>query len=172
MDYSNNYSNSHTHTEVTTPSTSTPVRGTSPNPDPDQISHASATTRSAPKNPFISPFSTRPSSFRGSSSAIDINQQSLSQRYFHSRRVKKGQVERPWLDKKDPRQKYTTIIPLGGILLGLAIAGFLIYDGLKSVVNHQYCQILDEDWSKGFNTDVWTKEVEVGGFGYVFIVCF
>ena len=28
-----------------------------------------------------------------------------------------------------------------------------------------YCQILDEDFSGGFNTNVWTKEAEVGGFG-------
>ena len=99
-------------------------------------------------------------------SALEINQQLLSQRYFHSRRVKKGQIERPWLDKKDPRQKWTWIIPLGGIFLGLAVAGFLVWDGLRSVVNHQYCPVLVEDWSEGFNTDVWTKEAEVGGFGY------
>ena len=53
-----------------------------------------------------------------------------------------------------------------GIFLGLAVAGFLVWDGLRSVVNHQYCPVLDEDWSKGFNTAVWTKEAEVGGFGY------
>jgi len=127
----------------------------------EEINHAAA------PNPFASPFaSTRASSIRGAS-AVDLHQHDINSRYFHSRRVKKGEVERPWLDKKDPREKWVTIIPLIGIGLGLAIAGFLIYDGLSSVVNHNYCPVLDEDWSRGFNTDVWTKEAQVGGFGYV-----
>ena len=74
-------------------------------------------------------------------------------------------MERPWLDRKDPKEKWVTIIPLIGLGLGIALAGFLVWDGLRSVVNHTYCPVLDEDWSEGFNTKVWTKEAEVGGFG-------
>ena len=157
MDYSNNYSNT---------GSNSPARRSTPSPDADQISAAPSqrSVPSQPKNPFLSPFSTRPSSFRGST-ALEFNQQALSQRYFHSRRVKKGQVERPWMEKKDPREKWTWIIPLCGIFLGLAIAGFLVWDGLRSVVNHTYCPVLMEDWSNGFNEAVWTKESEVGGFG-------
>ena len=70
------------------------------------------------------------------------------------------------MDKKDPREKWVTIIPIIGIVIGFALAVFLIYDGLQTVVNHTYCSVLDEDWSEGFNDKVWTKEVEVGGFGY------
>jgi len=69
------------------------------------------------------------------------------------------------MDKKDPREKWVTIIPIIGIVIGFALAGFLIYDGLQTVVNHTYCSVLDENWSEGFNEKVWTKEVEVGGFG-------
>ncbi|KAI7513464.1 putative beta-1,3-glucan-binding protein, partial [Hortaea werneckii] len=43
--------------------------------------------------------------------------------------------------------------------------GFLIYDGLQSVSNLNYCPVLDDDFSNGFNNKVWTKEVEVGGYG-------
>jgi hypothetical protein len=32
-------------------------------------------------------------------------------------------------------------------------------------VNHKYCEIFNEDFSNGLNSEVWTKEVEVGGFG-------
>jgi hypothetical protein len=117
--------------------------------------------------PFTAPFSTRPSSLHPSSSAVDLNQEKLSQRYFHSRRVRKGEVEKPWLDKKDPREKWVTIIPLIGLALGIGLAGFLVWDGLRTVVNHQYCLILDDNFSSGFNTKVWTKEAEVGGYGYV-----
>ena len=119
------------------------------------------------QNPFMSPFSTRPNSTPASSSAVDLNQQTLSQRYFHSRRVKKNEVEKPWLDKKDPREKWVTIIPIIGIFIGLAISGFLIWDGMRTVVNHEYCQVLDETWADGVDPKIWTKEVELGGFGYV-----
>lgn len=98
----------------------------------------------------------------GSSTGIQSMQ---PQRYFHSRRIKKGEIERPWLDRKDPKEKWVTIIPLIGIFLGLAVTGYLIYDGLSAVSNYKYCPVLDEDFSNGLNTQVWTKEVELGGYG-------
>lgn len=76
-------------------------------------------------------------------------------------------MERPWLNKKDPKEKWVTIIPIVGIFLGLAVTGVLIWDGLRSVVNHVYCPVLQENWSNGINNNVWVKECEVGGFGYV-----
>ncbi|KAI6854920.1 putative beta-1,3-glucan-binding protein, partial [Hortaea werneckii] len=82
-----------------------------------------------------------------------------------SRRIKKGELERPWMEKKDPKEKWVTIIPIIGILVGLGLTGFLIYDGLQSVSNLNYCPVLDDDFSNGFNNKVWTKEVEVGGYG-------
>ena len=124
------------------------------------------------ENPFASGTSTpgffsRPQSVTASSSALNLHQQEMSQRYFHSRRVKKGEVERPWLNKKDPREKWVTIIPLIGLALGFALAGFLVYDGLKSVTFHDYCKVLEDDFSGGLNSKIWTKEAEVGGFGSV-----
>lgn len=86
--------------------------------------------------------------------------------YFHSRRVRKGEIEKPWTKRKDPKEKWVTIIPLVGLALGVAIAAFLVYDGLKTVVNNTYDLVLDEDFSGGLNSKIWTKEVEVGGFGY------
>lgn len=114
-----------------------------------------------------SPFLSTPESRNGSSSAVSVYQQQKQQKYFHSRRVKKGEIERPWLDKKDPREKWVWIIPMIGMFIGLSLAALLIYDGLKAVINHEYCPVLDEDFSRGFDTDVWTKEAEVGGFGFV-----
>ncbi|KAF7511312.1 hypothetical protein GJ744_004877 [Endocarpon pusillum] len=114
-------------------------------------------------NPFASPYGSNAQSTQTSSAAL--HQQGLSQRYFHSRRVKKGEVEKPWTAHKDPREKWVTIIPLIGLFVGLAISGFLIYDGLRTVVNHEYCPILDEDFSKGLDEKIWLKEAEVGGFG-------
>jgi hypothetical protein len=140
----------------------TPMRPGTPesrsnNPFGDDISPAPRA------NPFSSPFNSRPASSFGSSSAVRAGLE--PSRYFHSRRVRKGEVEQPWKAKKDPKEKWVTIIPLIGLALGFAIAGFLVYDGISSVVHHKYCPVLDEDWSGGLNSAVWTKEAEVGGFG-------
>jgi len=52
-----------------------------------------------------------------------------------------------------------------GIVIGLGIAAFLVYNGISSVVNRKYCEVFVEDWNQGFREDIWTREVEVGGFG-------
>lgn len=114
-------------------------------------------------NPFATPYGSVPVSASGSTTALNMPQQ----RYFHSRRIKKGEMEKPWLDKKDPRAKWVTIIPCLGILVGLAITGFLVWDGLQDVSNKTYCTVYEDDFSNGFNSTIWTKEVEVGGYGYV-----
>ncbi|KAI9809251.1 MAG: hypothetical protein M1825_002542 [Sarcosagium campestre] len=85
--------------------------------------------------------------------------------YFRSRRVRKGEVERTWLGKKDPKEKWVTILPIVGVCLGLAIAGILVWDGLRTVVNNDYKLVLDESFSNGLDSKIWTKEVQVGGFG-------
>ncbi|MCJ1426790.1 hypothetical protein MMC29_004693 [Sticta canariensis] len=133
---------------------------------PESIAHPDS-INPAPRgqNPFASPFASASASRNASSSAVNMHQQQQQQKYFHSRRVRKGEIERPWLDKKDPREKWVTIIPLIGLALGFAFAGFLVYDGLKTVINHEYCPVLDEDFSGGLDPKVWTKEAEVGGFG-------
>jgi hypothetical protein len=86
-------------------------------------------------------------------------------KWFHSRRIKKGTMGKPWQEKKDPQEKWNTIIPLLGILLGFTIAGILVWDGIRSVVHHEYCTVLDEDWLNGFNSKAWIKEAELSGFG-------
>jgi hypothetical protein len=85
--------------------------------------------------------------------------------YFQSRRIKKGEEERPWLTEHDSREKWQTIIPCIGLVIGLATCAFLLYDGISSVTNNKYCPVLEDNFSSGFNDEIWTKEVEVGGFG-------
>lgn len=111
----------------------------------------------------ITPISTRsPAAI----SVVSFAQANIRNRYFHSRRIKDPkEIQKPWLEKKDPREKWVTIIPLMGIAIGLGIAAFLVFNGISSVVNHKYCEVFVEDWSQGFREDIWTREVEVGGFG-------
>lgn len=148
-----------TYTAATS-SSATPRRSGSPERDSINAAPQRGT------NPFGTPFASGPASRNASSSAVNLHHEQQNQKYFHSRRVKKGEIERPWLDKKDPREKWVTIIPLIGLALGFAFAGFLVYDGLKTVVKHDYCPVLDDDFSSGLDSKIWTKEAEVGGFGY------
>ncbi|KAK3396659.1 concanavalin A-like lectin/glucanase domain-containing protein [Sordaria brevicollis] len=121
------------------------------------------------ENPFASPNGTRPPSSHDAAShagaPIQYEAMPRGQRYFHSRRVRKGEVEKPWALKKHPKEKWVTIIPIIGVLVGLGISGFLIWDGIRSVVQHKYCLVLDEDWSQGIRDNVWQHEIQLGGFG-------
>ncbi|KIW82760.1 hypothetical protein Z517_02003 [Fonsecaea pedrosoi CBS 271.37] len=130
---------------------------------PDSATASGGYQHEKPVNPFLTPYASGDPS-RAASSAVLV-QPMLNQRYFHSRRVKKGEVEKPWTKVKDPREKWVTIIPLIGLAIGFGLAGLLVWDGLRTVVNHQYCPVYLDDFSSGFNSKIWTKEAEVGGFG-------
>ncbi|KAI9675299.1 MAG: hypothetical protein M1817_001202 [Caeruleum heppii] len=151
---------SHAPTTTTTAS-ATPQRPATPNYEGEIFSddHIAPTP---PLNYLHGINYSRPQSTMGDSSGI-ANAGGAT--YFRSRRVRKGEVDRPWLKRKDPKEKWVTIIPLIGIGIGLLLAGFLIYDGLRTVVNNTYELVLDENFSGGINPAIWTKEVEVGGFG-------
>lgn len=130
--------------------------------DADSLRNQESTAQHAASNPFTTPYSSRPSSPQASTSGYAAQDQP---RYFRSRRVQKGTIEQPWLDRKDPKEKWVTIIPLLGICVGLMVTALLIWDGLRSVVNHKYCIVLDEQWANGFDEKIWTKEVALGGYG-------
>ncbi|KAL5449582.1 hypothetical protein PMIN06_006806 [Paraphaeosphaeria minitans] len=89
-------------------------------------------------------------------------------RYFKSRFIKdKTKIDKPWLyEKRDHREKWQTIIPMCGFLIGLGIAGFLIWEGYHSVSLNLYCEVMSDDFSSGkLNESVWTIEIGVKGFG-------
>lgn len=141
----------------------TPVRPSSPNHEGEVFSddHISPTP---PINYLHGVNYSRPQSSVGDSSAVS---HPSAGNYFRSRRVRKGEVQRPWVGKKDPKEKWVTIIPIIGMIVGLALAGFLVWDGLRTVVINQYKIVLEEDFSGPLDPRIWTKEVEVGGFGLV-----
>ena len=129
---------------------------------PDIVRHS----QPPPRFPGGNNLSSRPSSLRASSSSFYLH--SAPQKYFKSRRINKGEIQKPWVERKDPKKKWHTIFPVIGIILGLIFTGLLTYQGYSSVINNDYCPIYMEDFSSGhLDEKVWTKEVEVGGFGYV-----
>lgn len=154
-----------TTTTTTTTAAPTPARSGSPTHEGDVFSDDQISP-TPPINYLHGLNYSRPqSTFGGESSGVA---QSSAPTYFRSRRVRKGEVQRPWLAKKDPKEKWVTIIPILGLVVGLAIAGFLVWDGLRTVVINEYRLVLDENFSGGLDKSIWTQEVEVGGFGYVF----
>ena len=54
-----------------------------------------------------------------------------------------------------------------GLIAGFMVSGYMIYSAIGGSPL-KYCPVLDEDFSSGaLNPRIWTKEVEVGGFGFV-----
>jgi hypothetical protein len=85
--------------------------------------------------------------------------------WFASRRKQKGEIEKPWLNEKNPRQIWLSLFPIIGVLVGFLATGALVWDGLRQAKLPDYCQIMDEDFSSGLNSKIWTRESEVGGYG-------
>jgi hypothetical protein len=135
-------------------------RTESPTTAPETPAPATPGASPTAPDPFATPDDSRPVS-----SARSNARPAFQQRYFHSRRINKNELDQPWKLIKDPMEKWVTIIPIIGLLAGLAVAGYLVYDGVKSVVQHKYCPVYEDNFANGFNTDIWTKEAEVGGFG-------
>jgi len=85
---------------------------------------------------------------------------------FRSRRVNREEIQQPWLESKHPREKFTWILPLSGLLLGLVFTGLICYIRLSGVPHHSYCPVMAETFTSGtLDPNVWTKEVSLGGYG-------
>lgn len=91
-------------------------------------------------------------------------------KYFRSHRVRKGDIQKPWLlEPSDPKEKWITIMPFIGAALGIIISAILVWDGWRQVINHKYCLVYEDDFSQGLDPDIWETEIQAGGFGFVFL---
>lgn len=85
---------------------------------------------------------------------------------FHSRRLRKEDIKKPWLYKpQTTKEKLADALPLIGAFLGAVVAGVLVWDGWNSVVNHNYVLLYEDDFSNGLDRSIWEPEIQVGGFG-------
>jgi hypothetical protein len=107
----------------------------------------------------------RPSNFLSASYSAHGAKAYNPRPYFHSRRIRKGTIDRPELREKDPRQIWVTLIPVLGFVAGFGIIAVLTWSGYSSVSRHKYCEVFTDDFSSGFNSTIWTKHVETGGYG-------
>ena len=75
-------------------------------------------------------------------------------------------LEKPWLKKRDPRATmswwFTVFFMFLGAVGGALVCVFGLRD-LKFVGN--VCLVLDENFSEGLDENIWSREVEMGGFG-------
>ena len=95
----------------------------------------------------------------------------ISTPFFQSRRKRKEDIAKPWMENKKEKRIGTIwhwIFPLIGTIIGIGGAGVQIFFSSQKYGAFAMCPVLDEDFSSGvLNPDIWTHEVEVGGFGYV-----
>lgn len=95
----------------------------------------------------------------------------ISTPFFQSRRKRKEEIAKPWMDNKKEKRIGTMwhwLFPLIGTIIGIGGAGVQIFFSSQKYSAFAMCPVLDEDFSSGvLNPDIWTHEVEVGGFGYV-----
>jgi hypothetical protein len=131
------------------------------------FSLASSESTTTKQESITEPFSTPP---WPSSEAVSVAELSTTLRrpkYYHSRRLRKDENYSPPQFKREPGEKWLWIIPLMGLIAGFIVSGYMIYSAIGGPPL-KYCPVLDEDFSSGeLNPRIWTKEVEVGGFGFV-----
>ncbi|KAF2668729.1 putative secreted glucosidase [Microthyrium microscopicum] len=74
--------------------------------------------------------------------------------------------DRPWTDdKRLSRIRYSNWIVWAFILFSIPLIGYInYYLGYKRAVKHDYCLVLEDNFSK-LDTSVWNHEVQVNGFG-------
>ncbi|KAK9451882.1 concanavalin A-like lectin/glucanase domain-containing protein [Limtongia smithiae] len=86
---------------------------------------------------------------------------------FKSRRIPQGYIsEKPWINDRQHGDRILLIITIITCVIGCGIMGVLIWSGISSVTNYKYCLVMEDDFSSGtIDTDLWTQEVELGGFG-------
>lgn len=94
------------------------------------------------------------------------NELIFSKRQYLVHRLKPGEkVEKPWLASKSKKKlRYINLIMIISFICGLGIIAVQLYFQYKSVTNLDYCEVLIDHFDT-FNTDVWNREVQTGGYG-------
>lgn len=90
----------------------------------------------------------------------------IAKRVSRTSLTPKGEVrEKPWLKGKSRRRlRNLSWIFCAGIALGCVSIALQVWAAWRSVTNFDYCEVLIDEFDT-FREDIWTREVQVGGFG-------
>ncbi|KAJ5639917.1 uncharacterized protein N7484_007779 [Penicillium longicatenatum] len=122
------------------------------------------------QNPFATPpFATPIPSIRSrrpTSSAVSSAQVPVAprpRRRFQSSRLI-GEFEKPWLEGGKRTPNWDSIIFYTCVFIAIAASAYICYDAVAKVPKHDYCLVLDEDFST-LDKSIWSHEVQLSGYG-------
>jgi len=80
-----------------------------------------------------------------------------------------GDISKPWLGKKDKAARVSYFLTYGVFILGLIGSIARCYLGWKNVdLVGKTCLVLEDHFDGNeLNSDVWTHDIEMGGYGWV-----
>jgi hypothetical protein len=83
-----------------------------------------------------------------------------------------GDITKPWIGKKDRAARISYILTYSMLLIGVAASAFRCYSGWRGVsLVGPLCMVLEDDFNgNDLDSSVWTREVDMGGFGCVAFV--
>ena len=77
--------------------------------------------------------------------------------------------EKPWLNEKDGRGRASWWLTFACFILGVggsAVICYLGWTNVKFLKDSDLCLVMEDEFNEGsLNTDFWTPDVELGGFG-------
>jgi hypothetical protein len=76
--------------------------------------------------------------------------------------------DKPWMTKKEPRQRISYWLTLSMVVIGIACSAIVIYFGwigVRQIKDDQLCLVLEDNFNSLDLTSTWTRDVELGGFG-------
>lgn len=96
----------------------------------------------------------------------DANDSSPPSLLSRTRRLRKERIRKPWLARpQNSREILADALPIIGAAFGIIIAAILVWDGWRTVINHKYILLYEDDFSNGLDKSIWEPEIQVGGFG-------
>ncbi|KAF5554621.1 glycoside hydrolase family 16 [Fusarium mexicanum] len=99
---------------------------------------------------------------RGRSSASTLDEERVNRRFQSSRLI--GEYEKPWLKDWKREVNWDSIIFYSGLAIALCLSAFIAWNTVRVIPHNEYCLIMDDQFQK-LDTDVWSHEVQMNGFG-------
>ncbi len=78
--------------------------------------------------------------------------------------------DKPWLNQKDKRTRWSWWLTVLCFFIGIGAAGIVVYlgwSGVKFLKDGDMCMVLNEGFDSLDLDNTWTRDVELGGFGCV-----